>query len=50
MMSDWTCDADTFSWDHFTPEQTDAYWITCTRAPNHDGEHEDANTGLTWAT
>lgn len=43
------CTAETRSWDHFTPEQMDSYWIRCTLADPHD-EHEDENTGLTWRT
>ncbi len=42
-----SCTAETRSWDHFTPEQVDSYWIRCTLTGSHD-EHEDENTGLTW--
>jgi hypothetical protein len=41
------CQAETRSWDHFTPEQMDSYWIRCTLAGQHD-EHEDEHTGLRW--
>lgn len=41
------CEAETRSWDHFTPEQMDSYWIRCMLSGPHD-EHEDENTGLTW--
>jgi hypothetical protein len=41
------CAAETWSWDHFTPNQVDPYWIRCTLWGDHD-EHEDENTGLTW--
>jgi len=42
-----SCAAETYSWDHFRPEQVDAYWITCDVIGLHD-EHEDEHTGLTW--
>lgn len=41
------CQAETRSWDHFTPEQMDSYWIRCTLWGPHD-EHKDEHTGLTW--
>lgn len=41
------CQAETRSWDHFTPEQADSYWIRCTLQGEHR-EHKDENTGLTW--
>jgi hypothetical protein len=41
------CTEETRSWDHFTPEQADSYWIRCTLSGPHD-EHKDENTGLTW--
>ncbi len=41
------CAAETRSWDHFTPDQADSYWIRCTLAGPH-GEHKDENTGLVW--
>jgi hypothetical protein len=41
------CESETRSWDHFTPEQADSYWIRCTLSGKHD-EHEDEHTGLTW--
>lgn len=41
------CTAETWSWNHFTPNQMDPYWIRCTLAIEHD-RHEDQNTGLTW--
>lgn len=41
------CDAETWSWDHYTHRAVDPYWIRCTQLGPHD-EHEDANTGLTW--
>lgn len=41
------CTAETRSWDHFTPEQADSYWIRCTLSGPHD-EHKDEHTGLTW--
>lgn len=41
------CEVETRSWDHFTPEQMDSYWIRCTLSGPHD-EHKDENTGLTW--
>lgn len=41
------CEAETYSWDHFLPEQVDAYWIKCDVLGPHD-EHEDEHTGLTW--
>lgn len=43
------CAEETRSWDHFTPEQMDSYWIRCTLSGPHD-EHKDENTGLTWRT
>lgn len=43
----WTCPAETPSWDHYTPEQTDSYWIRCTLTHPHT-EHKDEHTGLTW--
>lgn len=43
------CDEETLSWDHFTPDQVDRYWIRCTLSGPHD-EHEDEHTGLTWRT
>lgn len=43
------CDEETLSWDHFTPEQMDRYWIRCTFMGPHD-EHKDEITGLTWRT
>lgn len=41
------CTEETRSWDHFTQEQTDSYWIRCTLSGPHD-EHKDEHTGLTW--
>ncbi len=41
------CTAETWSWNHFTPDQVDPYWIRCTLASEHD-LHQDGNTGLTW--
>lgn len=41
------CEAETRSWEHFTPDQVDSYWIRCTLSGVHDA-HEDENTGLTW--
>jgi len=41
------CSAETYSWDHFRPEQVDSYWITCDVLGPHD-EHQDEHTGLTW--
>jgi hypothetical protein len=41
------CQEETYSWDHFTAEQVDAYWIRCTLQGPHD-EHKDEHTGLTW--
>lgn len=41
------CTEETHSWQHFTAEQADSYWIRCTLQGPHD-EHKDANTGLTW--
>jgi hypothetical protein len=41
------CREETWSWDHFTPEQVDSYPIRCTLQGPHD-EHEDEHTGLTW--
>lgn len=43
------CTEETRSWDHFTPEQMDSYWIRCTLSVPHD-EHHDEHTGLTWRT
>lgn len=43
------CAEETRSWDHFTPEQTDNYWIRCTLSGPH-AEHKDEHTGLTWRT
>ncbi len=43
------CDEETLSWDHFTPEQVDRYWIRCTLLGQHD-QHKDEHTGLTWRT
>ncbi|GIM88874.1 hypothetical protein Ato02nite_006670 [Paractinoplanes toevensis] len=43
------CTEETRSWDHFTSEQADSYWIRCTLSGPHD-EHEDEHTGLTWRT
>lgn len=43
----WTCSAEIHSWERFTPEQVDSYYIRCTvRGPHM--QHEDAHTGLTW--
>lgn len=41
------CQEETYSWDHFTAEQVDAYWIRCSLQGQHD-EHKDEHTGLTW--
>jgi hypothetical protein len=41
------CSAETRSWDHYTPEQSDSYWIRCTLWGAH-GMHKDEHTGLTW--
>jgi hypothetical protein len=43
------CQEETYSWQHFTPEQVDAYWIRCTLQGEH-AEHEDEHTGLTWVS
>lgn len=44
---DTECSAETRSWDHFSPEQMDSYWIRCTLLGQHE-EHEDEHTGLRW--
>jgi len=44
------CPEETLSWDHFTPDQVDRYWIRCTLTAGHDGDHEDEHTGLSWRT
>lgn len=41
------CNAEVWSWSHFTSEQVDPYWIRCTLAVEHT-EHKDEHTGLTW--
>jgi len=41
------CDAEIHSWERFTPDQVDSYWIRCSRVGPHD-DHEDSDTGLTW--
>jgi hypothetical protein len=41
------CQEETWSGDHFTPEQADGYWIVCDLRGPHD-EHKDEHTGLTW--
>jgi hypothetical protein len=41
------CEAETRSWDHFTAEQMDSYWMRCTLRGPHD-EHEDEHTGFRW--
>jgi hypothetical protein len=41
------CAAEIHSWERFTSEQVDSYWIRCTLTGPHR-EHEDSNTGLTW--
>lgn len=41
------CRAETWSWEHFTDEQMDGYWIVCDLQGPHD-EHKDEHTGLTW--
>lgn len=41
------CQAETHSWQHFTAEQVDSYWIRCTLQGPHD-EHQDEHTGLAW--
>lgn len=41
------CQEETHSWQHFTAEQADSYWIRCTLQGPH-GEHQDEQTGLTW--
>ncbi|MEU4558396.1 hypothetical protein AB0F72_08400 [Actinoplanes sp. NPDC023936] len=43
------CQEETYSWEHFTPHQTDGFWIRCTLTGPHD-EHRDGHTGLTWKT
>jgi|SRR5690242_3756995 len=45
--NDEPCPAETWSWNHFTPNQVDPYWIRCTLRGDH-AEHEDENTGLAW--
>lgn len=42
------CEAETYSWDHYRPEQTDAYWIRCTASGPHTEHSDDGNTGLHW--
>jgi len=41
------CPAEVWSWDHFSPNAVDGYWIRCTLAYPHT-EHEDGHTGLRW--
>lgn len=42
------CNAEVWSMDHYRDGQVDPYWIRCTQLGPHT-EHEDSNTGLTWA-
>jgi hypothetical protein len=43
------CEAELHSWDYFRPEQTDSYWMRCTHSrADHDGDHEDSDTGAHW--
>lgn len=41
------CTAETPSWDHYSPDLIDSYWIRCTELGPHE-KHRDSNTGLTW--
>lgn len=43
------CDEETWSWEHFTHQQADGYWIRCDVLGQHD-VHKDEHTGLTWKT
>jgi hypothetical protein len=47
-MSD-ACESEVWSWERFTPDQVDPYWIRCTLTLPHDA-HECENTGLVWRT
>lgn len=42
------CEAEEWSWHHYSPEHTDPYWIRCSRPLPHDEHGDDGNTGLTW--
>lgn len=42
-----SCEAELHSWDHFSREQVDQYWMRCDRLGPHD-EHENSETGATW--
>lgn len=41
------CDAEIYSWDYFSVDAVDPYWIRCGRVGPHE-EHEDSNTGAKW--
>lgn len=42
------CDAETWSWKHFSPEAVDGYNIRCTLTGPHDEHADTGHTGLTW--
>ena len=43
------CDEEIRTWDVFTPEQIDPYWMKCDRLGPHT-EHHNGETGATWRT
>ncbi len=36
------------SWDYFTPDQVDLYWMTCDLEGPHE-VHENSHTGARWS-
>jgi hypothetical protein len=45
--SDAPCDAEIHSWQVFTPDQTDSYWMRCDLVGPHT-RHENSETGAHW--
>lgn len=41
------CDAEKHSWDFFSPNAVDSYWMRCHLVGPHD-EHENSETGAKW--
>ena len=42
------CDDEINSWDVFTPNQIDYYWLQCNLEQDHEGLHKNSETGGTW--
>lgn len=47
VVDDEECREEVWSWDYFSAQAVDGYWIRCGLLGSHL-EHEDSHTGLTW--